>query len=59
MKKLVLSLLVLAGIASIGCTTTLSVGPKANEGDGWADTSVKKDSISLTIPFVSAELKAD
>lgn len=59
MKKLLFSLLVFAGIAATGCTSTLSVGPKANEGNGWANASVKKDSVSLTVPFVSAEVKAD
>ena len=41
-------------IAVSGCTSTVTLGPKANK-DGFVGASASPTSASITVPFIKAE----
>ena len=56
MKKLVtLTVGTLLFVAS-GCSSTVTLGPKANQ-DGYVGASASTKGASVTVPFVKAETK--
>lgn len=59
MKKISLLLVVAAAFAVLGCTSTMSVGPEANQSGKVVDADVSKNGISVSLPFVSAGIKVD
>ena len=54
MKKLIV--ITAALLFSVGCTSTVTVGPKANE-TGLLGASASVKGVSLKVPLVSAEVK--
>ena len=53
-KKLVITIFVTAAFLSIGCQATATVGKTANPP--WVGASAGKDGVSVTLPFVKAEV---
>lgn len=44
-------------LVGAGCTSTVTLGPKANE-DGIVGASATTDGVSVTVPFVKTEVKS-
>jgi uncharacterized protein YceK len=57
MKKTLITLTVgTLLIASSGCSSTVTLGPKANQ-DGYLGAAASTKGVSVTVPFVKAETK--
>ncbi len=54
MKKL--TAVVALGLFGAGCSSTLTVGPKANESS-YVGANASTKGASVTVPFVKAEVK--
>ena len=52
--KIVSSLVLIAALAAVGCTSTLSVGSQVNSDGKIVDGSISKENVSVTLPLVSA-----
>ena len=51
-KKLLLTIIAAAGLLTVGCKATATVGTTANPP--WVDLSANKDGVNVTLPFVKA-----
>jgi hypothetical protein len=56
MKKTTTLMVSMLLFGTIGCATTLTLGPKANE-DGVIGASASTDGASVTVPFIKAETR--
>ena len=57
MKTTTILLLSVFIIGTLGCTSTVTLGPKANK-DGIVGASASPSSASVTVPFIKAEAAA-
>ena len=52
--KIISSLVLIAALAALGCTSTLSVGPQVNKDGKIVDGNVSKEGVNVVLPLVSA-----
>ena len=59
MKTLVMMTVGALLLVASGCTSTVTLGPKANKGGSYLDASANTGGVGVTLPWVKAQVDND